>query len=159
MSWLRDDLSAGFGWGDDDPAAGAWPGGVTGGRGQARQAASNAVRGFPPAPGEPLPVYPPGPFEAWNRGPDRALAPRGAEAVLAEVVRADDEDATQLTSATITPDEFDTDYSLPAIKDPIRGSAAASRGGAAMTGSGQAGSAIAGPAAPRALPGEPVRRG
>ena len=25
------------------------------------------MRGFPPAPGQPTPMYPPGPFEAWNR--------------------------------------------------------------------------------------------
>ena len=155
-SWLGDDLSAGFGWGDGDPAAGAWPGGIAGGRGQGRRAASNAVRGFPPAPGDSLPVYPPGPFDAWNRGPDRAVAPR-----TGEPARPADGDATQLTSATITPDEFDTDYSLPAIKDPIPGAAAASAGGATLTGSGQAaGSSVAtGRAGQNAMPGEPVRRG
>ena len=156
VSWLGDNLSTGFGWGEDDPSASAWPGGVAGGRGQGRQAASNAVRGFPPAPGEPLPVYPPGPFEAWNRGPDRAVASRAGEPV-----RAADDDVTQLASATITPDEFDTDYSLPAIKDPILGPAAASAGGATVAGSGQApgSSPVPARAAPHVLPGEPVRRG
>src|SRR5215469_8705653 len=27
------------------------------------------IRGFPPAPGQPPPLYPPGPFSAWNRAP------------------------------------------------------------------------------------------
>ena len=30
-------------------------------------AGKGPVRGFPPAPGQPTPMYPPGPFEAWNR--------------------------------------------------------------------------------------------
>ncbi|HEX9064788.1 MAG TPA: hypothetical protein VF843_06750 [Streptosporangiaceae bacterium] len=161
VSWIGDGLSAGFGWGDDDPAAGVWPGGVAGGRGQARRAASNAVRGFPPAPGEPLPVYPPGPFEAWNRSQDRTAGPRGGDAYRA----GPDDDASQLAIATITPDEFDTDYSLPAIKDPIPGQAAASAGAAlagreTLGGPGTGGPAAGGTrTAPDALPGQPVRRG
>jgi len=80
---------------------------------------SNAVRGFPPAPGEPLPVYPPGPFAAWNRGqPDRQ---RGRDGQPAGSSASGHADTSQLAIATITPDEFDTDYSLPAIKDPIPG--------------------------------------
>lgn len=141
-SWLREDTTAGFGWAEDDPSAGAWPGGVPGGPGQARQVVSNAIRGFPPAPGEPLPVYPPGPFEAWNRGQDRAASPgtgRPARGVP-------DEGADQM-SATITPDDFDTDYSLPAIKDPIPGAVVTADAGSATR------------TAPHSLPGEPVRRG
>src|SRR5271155_3247182 len=30
------------------------------------------VRGYPPGPGQPPPMYPPGQFAAWNRGPGRA---------------------------------------------------------------------------------------
>jgi hypothetical protein len=72
--------------------------------------ANNAVRGFPPAPGEPLPVYPPGPFAAWNQ--------RDAEAALDEPNRNGDR-SRQLAAASITPVEFDTDFSIPAIRDPI----------------------------------------
>jgi hypothetical protein len=32
-------------------------------------ASQGPVRGFPPAPGQPAPLYPPGQFAAWNRGP------------------------------------------------------------------------------------------
>jgi hypothetical protein len=82
---------------------------------------SNAVRGFPPAPGDPPPVYPPGPFAAWNRGqPDRQRG-RGSQAAGSRA--GGHADTSQLATATITPDEFDTDYSLPAIKDPIPGQA------------------------------------
>jgi hypothetical protein len=80
----------------------------------AQPVASNAIRGFPPAPGDPLPAYPPGPFAAWNRGqPGRSGGGQSARAGLT--------DGSALTTATITPDEFDTDYSLPAIKDPVPG--------------------------------------
>jgi hypothetical protein len=44
-------------------AGGAWSG-------QARGAVGKGpVRGFPPAPGQPTPLYPPGQFTAWNRAP------------------------------------------------------------------------------------------
>lgn len=49
--------------GDQAPAGGAWsgsPGGAT---------SQGPARGFPPAPGQPPPLYPPGQFAAWNRGP------------------------------------------------------------------------------------------
>jgi hypothetical protein len=72
--------------------------------------ASNAVRGFPPAPGEPLPVYAPGPFAAWNQ--------RDADTGQDEPDRRADR-SRQLAAASITPVEFDTDFSLPAIKDPV----------------------------------------
>jgi hypothetical protein len=82
---------------------------------------SNAARGFPPAPGDPPPVYPPGPFAAWNRGQADRQRGRGG---LAPGSRAGGHgDTSQLATATITPDEFDTDYSLPAIKDPPPGQA------------------------------------
>ena len=42
-------------------ADGGWRGAVTG------TAAKGPVRGFPPGPGQPPPVYPPGQFSAWNR--------------------------------------------------------------------------------------------
>ncbi len=42
-------------------ATGGWRGAVTG------AAAKGPVRGFPPGPGQPPPVYPPGQFSAWNR--------------------------------------------------------------------------------------------
>jgi len=32
-------------------------------------AGKGPIRGFPPAPGQPPPLYPPGPFSAWNRAP------------------------------------------------------------------------------------------
>src|SRR5579875_3293023 len=76
-----------------------------------RPATSNAVRGFPPRPDDPLPVYPPGPFAAWNRRPGDADAERRAGARREDPAR-------QIAAASITPVEFDTDYSLPAIKDP-----------------------------------------
>jgi hypothetical protein len=48
-----DESLAGDGWS-------AAPGGA---------ASQGPVRGFPPAPGQPPPLYPPGQFAAWNRGP------------------------------------------------------------------------------------------
>jgi hypothetical protein len=35
-------------------------------------AGKGPIRGFPPGPGQPPPVYPPGPFSAWNRAPAEA---------------------------------------------------------------------------------------
>lgn len=35
-------------------------------------AGKGPVRGYPPMPGQPPPMYPPGQFAAWNRGPDGA---------------------------------------------------------------------------------------
>ena len=48
--------------GDQAPAAGGWSG-------SPGAASQDPVRGFPPAPGQPPPLYPPGQFAAWNRGP------------------------------------------------------------------------------------------
>lgn len=147
VSWLGDDATAGFGWTEDDPSAAAWPGGVPGGRGQARRSASNAVRGFPPVPGEPLPVYPPGPFEAWNRVQEKAALSAPSRAGRGGT----DPEPNQVASATITPDEFDTDYSLPAIKDPVPGAVVEVDAGRTQpTGSTRT--------APPTLPGEPIRR-
>jgi hypothetical protein len=61
-------------------------------------------------------VYPPGPFAAWNRGTERADAGALDQGDLPRY-------QAPLAVATITPDEFDTDYSLPAIKDPARATA------------------------------------
>src|SRR6266566_1519017 len=114
-SWPDDELGSPYSWSTGDPDA--WPGTSLSGREAVAQLASNAVRGFPPAPGDSLPVYPPGPFAAWNRGqPGR---PDGRPADRAGGLA----DGSQLAVATITPDEFDTDYSLPAIKDPVPGKA------------------------------------
>ncbi len=82
------------------------------------------MRGFPPAPGDSLPVYPPGPFAAWNRGQPGRQDDRDGRAGRAGGLA----DGSQLATATITPDEFDTDYSIPAIKDPLPGQAGRSAG-------------------------------
>jgi len=115
-SWASDDLtSAGHSWSRtdlyDQPPA--------------EPTVSNVIRGFPPAPGDPPPAYPPGPFAAWNRG-----APPGPGVAVAEGREAGYGDSSrQLSAATITPTEFDTDYSLPAIKDPAPGQADRARTG------------------------------
>jgi hypothetical protein len=110
---------------------------------------SNAARGFPPAPGDPPPVYPPGPFAAWNRGQADRQRGRGGQAAGSRAGgRAD---TSQLATATITPDEFDTDYSLPAIKDPALGQASRA---AAAAGRDQRPSGVAGG---RARHGRPQR--
>jgi hypothetical protein len=46
---------------DPVPAGGRYGPGSAAGKGP--------IRGFPPAPGQPPPLYPPGPFAAWNRSP------------------------------------------------------------------------------------------
>ena len=46
---------------DPVPAGGRYGAGSSAGKGP--------IRGFPPAPGQPPPLYPPGPFAAWNRSP------------------------------------------------------------------------------------------
>lgn len=127
----------------DDSAAGAetWSSlAAPGGRERAYPAASRAVRGFAPHPDDSLPVYPRGPFEPWNHNVPRetgTVAEPGRRAVPAPR-----DDAAGRTAATISPTDFDTDYSIPAIKDPIpdvsRGSAATARvdGGLAVSGDG-----------------------
>ena len=49
--------------GDQAPAGGGWSGPAGGAVGK------GPVRGFPPAPAQPPPLYPPGQFAAWNRAP------------------------------------------------------------------------------------------
>jgi hypothetical protein len=115
--WDNDPLAVQYGWADDAHAE-TWPGSAAAVRETAVQPRGNAVRGFPPAPGEPLPVYPPGPFAAWNRGRG-GRAGEGAGSAAGGYSGS----SGQLATATITPDEFDTDYSLPAIKDPVPGQA------------------------------------
>jgi hypothetical protein len=46
---------------DPAPAASGWYGAA------GNAAGKGPLRGFPPAPGQPPPLYPPGPFAAWNR--------------------------------------------------------------------------------------------
>jgi len=104
-------LRSAYSWTSDDVSL--WPD---------ENVLTNAVRGFPPAPGEPLPIYPPGPFAAWNRGQPDQGGGRGGQDTQHRA------GSSQLVTATITPDEFDTDYSLPAIKDPIPGQAARAGG-------------------------------
>ena len=120
----NDNKGSGYSWLTDDQGAGSgWPGYSGEGAGAPRR--SNAIRGLPPIPDEPLPVYPPGPFAAWNRGaPDRGSADVAAADLLEPSSRgarptARQDSARMLASATITPDEFDTNHSLPAIKDPV----------------------------------------
>jgi hypothetical protein len=123
-SWPGDELDSGYSWSPDDPDA--WPGmNLSGRETVAQPTASNTVRGFPPAPGDPLPVYPPGPFAAWNRGQPGRADGRGGQSARAGLT-----DSSALATATITPDEFDTDYSLPAIKDPVPGLEGRSAAGA-----------------------------
>src|ERR1022692_4255576 len=114
----QDRSGAGYSWaGDDLTSSGhSWSRPDLGQERAAERPPSNAVRGFPPDPGDPLPVYPPGPFAAWNRG-----APVDDVGRAVAIARpADDADSSrQLSVATITPTEFDTDYSIPAIKDPV----------------------------------------
>ncbi len=115
-AWPDDDAGSPYSWSTEDPDA--WPGaGLSGTDGGARQVLSNAVRGLPPAPGDTLPVYPPGPFAAWNRSQPGRSDGRPPHAGRAGGLA----DSSQLATATITPDEFDTDYSIPAIKDPAPG--------------------------------------
>jgi hypothetical protein len=128
-AWPVDsDAATGYSWADGQSGFGAgWSAAGQPDR-NAEPQVSNAIRGFPPAPGDPLPVYPPGPFAAWNRGTgdrsrgsargaDRASSPGSARRP------GSGDSARQLAAVTITPDEFDTDYSLPAIKDPVPGTA------------------------------------
>jgi hypothetical protein len=119
-AWADDLRGGGYSWLSDDYSAGS-PGYAP--------PVANAIRGLPPVPDEPLPVYPPGPFAAWNRGgPDRGDSQRSAANASAELFEPPNhsgraatrgDSARMLATATITPDEFDTNHSLPAIKDPV----------------------------------------
>jgi hypothetical protein len=125
-AWADSDLpGGGYSWMTDDPSDGLnWP--VAGF--SSTLSTRNATRGFPPLPDEPLPMYPPGPFAAWNRGNGDSGSKENAFRDSAGAGGS----SRLLTAATITPDEFDTDYSIPAIKDPVpaypgKGGGAASR--------------------------------
>jgi hypothetical protein len=136
----------GYSWMTDDGDGSGWPVAGFSGFGSAGRGVSNAIRGLAPVPDEPLPSYPPGPFAAWNRGAADGTE-RGAGGSERDY---GDGSSRLLTAATITPDEFDTDYSLPAIKDPLlpstgtRDGRAAGRRGAAEEGRAAGGRAVAG---------------
>src|SRR5580658_1659203 len=135
-AWADSDLPvSGYRPMTDDPADGIdWPSGGSGGLHAVARTLSNAIRGFAPLPDEPLPVYPPGPFAAWNRSStnrgDVGFAAAAGELTTGELTTGElgtsarSGSAHSLAIATITPDEFDTDYSLPAIKDPVPDAAA-----------------------------------
>ncbi len=128
-TWADPDVpEIGYSWLTDDN--GAWPTSTLGARDYAPKL-RNAIRGLPPVPDEPLPTYPPGPFAAWNRnsserGEQRREAASSVPAPAAawDAQPASRNDPVRALTATITPDEFDTNHSLPAIKDPIPGMAA-----------------------------------
>ena len=103
--WADDPQGGGYSWQSD-----AWPGYS----GEGAPNVANAIRGFPPVPDEQLPIYPPGPFAAWNRGRSDPLESSSRNTRLTG-----QDSARMLATATITPDEFDTNHSLPAIKDPV----------------------------------------
>ncbi len=121
-TWLDDPVRDGEAWSAEAEADDPWSNAsLTRWSTQPAPAALNAIRGFPPAPGDPMPVYPPGPFAPWNRSPaDR----RGAGGWARGGAPAD---SSGQIAATITPDEFDTNHSIPAIKDPVLGKASGSR--------------------------------
>ena len=150
-----DDDYPGYSWligEDDDQQAGAdWASlGLSGTR-PAPPSASRAVRGLAPYPDDPLPVYPPGPFAAWNQAP-----PAGLDSIVGPDSGGDPDSASDLSTATgrarygdhgsaegrgpagdrrdlsadrnagqaaatISPTDFDTDYAIPAITDPVLG--------------------------------------
>ena len=123
-----DDDYPGYSWligEDDDQQAGAdWASlGLPGTR-PAPPSASRAVRGLAPYPDDPLPVYPPGPFAAWNHAPAA-----GPDSIVTPGTAGDPGDRRDLSAdriagqaaATISPTDFDTDYAIPAITDPVLG--------------------------------------
>ena len=140
MSYQQADYSSGrmgSAWPDGDDGYG-WMSDDRGRR------VANGIRGFPPLPDEPLPAYPPGPFAAWNRGSsDRSGADHAAAGRSTGLLdepgppdRSRESSSRALSAATITPDEFDTNHSLPAIKDPILTNGRTSRGAAEQTATG-----------------------
>jgi len=150
-AWPDDEV--GYSWSTDDPDA--WPGAGLSGRDAISQPiVSNAVRGFPPAPGDALPIYPPGPFAAWNRSQPGRSDGRGGQPARAGLT-----DGSQLATATITPDEFDTDYSIPAIKDPVLGHAGRSAGPDRRRASAAGGQEMAQKVRSDQLPREPATHG
>ncbi|HET7016964.1 MAG TPA: hypothetical protein VFI65_23775 [Streptosporangiaceae bacterium] len=129
----------GYSWMTDDADGSGWPVAGLSGFGSAGRRVGNAIRGFAPVPDEPLPSYPPGPFAAWNRGAGGSAG--DSERDYGDGTR--EGSSRALAAATITPDEFDTDYSLPAIKDPSP-SGATTRDGRSADGRGTAGGRAAG---------------
>jgi hypothetical protein len=115
-AWEDSPAVPGYSWSTDDEAD-PWSVGGLSGYGLGGPSGRNAVRGFPPGPDDPLPVYS-GPFTAWNRAAGGAAPPVQRPDLNGAARGADP--ARQVAAATITPDDFDTDFSLPAIKDPAR---------------------------------------
>jgi hypothetical protein len=115
MAWDDAPAVPAYSWATGEDADLWSPGGLPG-YGAAGPPGRNAVRGFSPGPDDPLPVYS-GPFTAWNRAAEDSVPPRRLE--LNGAGR-DVDPARQVAAATITPDDFDTDFSLPAIRDPDR---------------------------------------
>jgi hypothetical protein len=85
------------------------------------------IRGFPPLPGQPPPLYPPGQFAAWNRvssSRDNQADPRGrgpaADAGWPADAAGDGAWPGQAPSAASGPDgrEYDPGYSALAVSDP-----------------------------------------
>ncbi|MHB1433093.1 MAG: hypothetical protein ACYCVZ_13360, partial [Streptosporangiaceae bacterium] len=132
-----DDDYPGYSWligDDDDQASGAdWSSLGLAATRPAPPSASRAVRGFAPYPDDPLPVYPPGPFAAWNQapvadpdsvaGPDSAadLGSAGDRGPAGDLRDASADRSAGQVAATISPTDFDTDYAIPAITDPVLG--------------------------------------
>jgi hypothetical protein len=139
--WADDSQGGGYSWLTDDRGAGGWPSYS----GEAAPKAGNATRGFPPLPDEALPLYPPGPFAAWNRATsNRGDGQSGAATAAADVFEppsnsgrpmAREDSARMHATATISPDEFDTNHSLPAIKDPVLGKGDSAGGSTSAVGS------------------------
>ncbi len=132
-AWTDDRPDGGYSWMTDEQAPGSsWPSFSGDGVAAGAPKPGNAIRGLPPVPDEPLPIYPPGPFAAWNRGAAAAdlLEPPGQGR---PAVREDP--APMLATATITPDQFDTNHSMPAIKDPVLTQSRAATGRGPATGS------------------------
>ncbi|HXS63676.1 MAG TPA: hypothetical protein VN767_12570 [Streptosporangiaceae bacterium] len=129
----------GYSWMTDDGDGSGWPAAGVSGFGSSGRGVANAIRGFAPVPDEPLPSYPPGPFAAWNRGAGGSGG--DSERDYGDGTRQGS--SRSLATATITPDEFDTDYSLPAIKDPSP-SGASTRDGRSADKRGTAGGRAAG---------------
>jgi len=143
---------SGYSWTDEYQGSESWPSPTSSGRSQyAQSAVSRAVRGFPPTPGDPMPVYPPGPFAAWNRGTaGRGPSPRAHNAR---------DDSPAVAAATITPDEFDTNHSLPAIKDPILGRAVTSSAPGRTEPGARTGTALRGGGGRQTQPGPAIGQG
>ena len=143
-------------------------------------AGKGPLRGFPPAPGQPPPLYPPGQFSAWNRasapgrGGDRpGTGPSGPEAgyqdagysALAVSDPAADVTSTQTWGAVSDGRETGT-WRYPAAPDGSEGGPGTGRGTGPQSGRGRAAAgqgaapATAGPAGLRQPPpGQPGSAG